>query len=153
MADDKIHKVYRLTFPSGLVYIGLTRKTLPGRMTSHRQTLSQRRWKHSKLYQHWAASKDPVVEVVASFSNLQEAETLEKSLIRSEGVLNSLPGGSPTENGTGNQNSVGKRSLKVRANMSKARIGNSNAKGFRHSEETKARIRATLLNRGGLKNA
>ncbi len=56
----------------------------------------------------------------------------------------------------GNQNSRGKRSKETRARMSAARKGNTNALGSRHSEETKARIaasvRATLAQkRGGVK--
>lgn len=130
--------VYCLSFPGGRKYVGSTTLPMKTRMHCHRQQSSV---SETPVYQCWRREGEPEVRIIAvvPIDQLFERERLEVERLGPE-RLNVAPGGA---NGgfLGNQNAKGmKHSEETRQRMSKHRRGNRYRAGVPHSLEAKAQI-------------
>jgi len=160
--------LYKLTFSSGKSYIGVTSKSMATRLRSHKAIIAIGR--PSVLYNAWRKYGDPVVEILGEFSGkalyAAEIEAIARLGTLHPGGYNSTPGGeeSPMLIPEIAAKLLGiKRSEETKAKLSASKKGtmtsehrallkakhanNTYRLGKPHSEETKQKIRASLLAR------
>lgn len=141
-------KLYRLVFPDGRTYVGVTKLSGSRRMYLHRYRAKENN--DSKLYVAWRAVGEPVFEVLAVVAGHMWVETERRAVEVLRPELNTDPGG------TGKGRPF---SLETRARMSAAALGVKKAPrsaehraalsmaltGKTASEETRLKQRAAKL--------
>lgn len=149
------HKVYRITFPSGRIYIGYTGNSINKRITEHK-TLARKKhlgliagsvypisrafWKYKNAYK---------VEILATFKNKQDAFDFEiqaiskaKSQVKGTGLNVSSGGRIAPEGFGGNYWKIGKTEQQIKDIYKKMGTGSKN-RIYKVSEETKFKMVAT----------
>jgi len=138
-------ELYKLEFPNGKAYIGITKKTAVHRLNQHKTML--RGGKHTALYNAWRKHCEPKLVVLAIVEDYDLAETE----IRAIKVFNTLvPNGyNMTEGGQTSPSLSPSAKLK----MSLAKLGKPNAsvaasnKRREYSKETKVKMSAAAKGR------
>ena len=141
--------LYRLVFPNGSSYVGITKQALVDRMGIHR---NDARLNTSKLYVAWRELGEPEVQILGLIDDhlWEHAERLAIEVWRPD--LNTHPGG----NGAGKKHSdetrsrigLGNRGKKMPPQSPEHRAKNSLAKtGKKFSVETRAKMSASHLAR------
>lgn len=121
-------KLYRLVFPDGRTYVGITKLLMRERMYVHRRMAKSHK---GKLFVAWRDLGEPAVEVLAVVAEHMWAETERRAIAVLRPELNSCPGG----HGEGRT-----ASADTRAKMSAA------SKGRKLSAE--ARLKIGAANKG-----
>lgn len=140
-------QLYKLDFPNGKSYIGITTKTASERFAGHRVRCRSAKGNDAALYHAWRKHGEPQLAVLA----IVEDADLPAAEIRAIRVFNTLvpngynmtPGGdvSPLSDPLiaakliGNKNAEGSRharSAEYKAKLSKALAGNKNGLGNNH---------------------
>jgi group I intron endonuclease len=143
-------QLYRLDFPNGKSYVGITTKTAEKRFKRHEYSLRYAKVNGPALYSAWRKHGAPTLVVLATVENEDLYET-EKRAIAAYGTL--YPGGYNLAEGG---EAVGSKHPEVRAKMSAALLGRrvyeisaeARAKmsashlGMKSSDETRAKIGA-----------
>lgn len=131
--------VYKLTFSSGVSYIGITRNALQVRLAQH-VSMAKTSKRNSILYNAWRKYGYPVsVIVIAEVQNNELAET-ERKLILEHNTLH--PNGYNTTEG-GEESPM--HSKIVAAKVSASKKGKK--RGVLHTPESKAKISISLTGR------
>lgn len=140
-------QLYRLDFPNGKAYIGITTKTAEVRFKGHEQALHETKPRGQAVYSAWRKHGAPALTVLAIVEDEDLYET-EKRAIAIFGTLS--PGGyNLTEGGDANPSKHPEVRAKLSAaqrgkNKSPEAIANSAAaqRGRKHSAETRAKMSA-----------
>lgn len=103
--------LYRLVFPDGRTYVGITKLTLAGRMYGHR---TDAKTGTSKVYVAWREVGEPRIEALAVVEDHMWRATEHRALEVLKPELNSYPGG----NGSGRTTSD-----ETRAKISASSLG------------------------------
>jgi len=116
-------ELYRITFPSGKAYIGITSKTAEKRLAEHLYVANRQRWAHLPIYRAIAKYGPEALrlETLAVVDDWEELCALERRAIAEHGTRSPY-GYNATDGGEGQ--------------LGRKRIG------FRHSPESKAKMSA-----------
>ncbi len=158
MPAGRKHKVYKLTFPNGKVYVGYTGQSIKRRMSAPFKVARN----YPKTPVHYAirhfGSENVKVELIAEYDDKQSAIAAEMFFIsrfscmaaNSNGYNLTAGGDSAPEGFGGSRWMRGKSAAEIAAsNAKKARSANDNGfYGKRHSKESLARGVARRRERG-----
>lgn len=144
-------ELYRLSFPTGKCYIGITVGTARDRYSAHRA--AARKGVKTPVYGAWRKHGEPKLEVLAILENHCLGETEQRAIAAFKTMVpngyNVSPGGDispmkdPVVAAKVSAARLGmKMSEETKAKMSAAILGNKRLLGFRHSEASRAKMSA-----------
>ena len=161
--------LYKLLFPNGKAYIGITTRSPRERWWDHCQYAhdGSRKW---AVYNAWRKHGEPVMQILAEFSSAEELKAAEQAAITAHGTLvpsgyNMTLGGetNPMEipelaRRAGDKNIGRKHTAAARRNMGLSRLGRKASEDHRakiskgqlgrvHSQETREKIAAKARGR------
>lgn len=129
-------------------YIGVTSREIHNRLSQH--ALAARNGKELPVYRWWRKHDDVTYVILHSVSTIDEMFDLERREIASRtNLLNCTTGGEGLINPSAetrakmSKTRTGRKlSAQHRANLSLGKIGNKNTLGYKHREESKAKMSA-----------
>lgn len=135
-------ELYKLDFASGKSYIGITEKTAAQRFKGHQTSF--RLGATALVYRAWRKYGEPKLTVLAV---LEDCE-LSPSEIRAIAIFKTIsPHGYNLSEGG---HLAPSKHPEVAAKISKSQLGNKSFAGRKHSEETKAKMRASNHHTSGM---
>ena len=135
-------ELYRLDFASGKSYIGITEKTAEHRFKGHRTSL--RLGAKALVYKAWRKYGEPKLTVLAIVEDCE----LSATEIRAIAIFKTLaPNGYNLSMGG---HLAPSKHPEVAAKISRSQMGNKSFTGRKHTEETKAKMRASNHHKSGM---
>jgi group I intron endonuclease len=145
--DDRVHKIYKATSPSGKVYIGKTSMELSQRIASHKYDAfkRQRPWAFSAALRKYGDQITWEI-LVDNIQSSKEISFLEKKYIKEYQSTNPNYGYNLTFGGDGGGRLIGEFALKKSNNLKKYYASDRGQQMKEHLRNTSLAMRSTNIN-------